>query len=533
MSECARHNVTPLDDRKRAGIEKLEQPDVFDRLSAVKPVRVEMEERCRLTVGKNNRVVPHDRERRARDGIPHTQCFPEALAERGLTGSEIPDQKHNVGWAEKRCQAPGHGAGLGQRRTPKGHPVNRHSSIFARFVVNAGLSRRVLEKRDRGLTRRTFPIVYPLDTMETLTRKLPDEAGTVADWSVRRDQRVARYGLMATYVFATLWYLRHTGAIPSDREIISGWFVGLALLATVGRTRREAVVVLLSWLPFLVAISLYDFARALGHLLDRPVEVNSQIAVDRFLGGGKLWTERLQGWLIDPKVGLGQRPIKEVEQILRRDQSTIRWYDVLVSVVYQSHFLVPYLTAGYLWSRGQRLWRWYAATFVAVNFAACAIFTLWATAPPWYAARQGLIEPFPRVLAGRGWSRVGLSFAGRLIEKGQGIVNPFAAIPSLHSAQALIVSIFLWKCVWKWLRPLLVAFPLMMGFALVYSGEHYVIDILTGWGLVALILTAGWYLRQRYNWSSPWRDGFAFTTSAPSVEPTRASTIDREVPEHV
>ena len=338
--------------------------------------------------------------------------------------------------------------------------------------------------------------------------------------------KYARWCFMAAYVVSTIWYLKSTGRVPSDREIISGWFVGLALLATIGRSRQEALTVLLSWLPFLAAISFYDFARAFGHMLGRPVEVKSQIAVDRFLGGGKLWTERLQGWLIDPKVGLGRRPINEVERILRRDQSTIRWYDVVVSAVYQSHFIVPYVTAGYLWSRGQRLWRWYAATFVAVNFAACAVFTAWATAPPWYAARLGLIQPFPRVLAGRGWSRVGLSFAGRLIEKGQGIVNPFAAIPSLHSAQALMVSIFLWHSVWKWLRPVLVAFPLAMGFALVYSGEHYLIDVITGWLMVALLMTIGWYLRKRFNWASPWRDGFAFlprVRSALNPEPPGGS----------
>lgn len=362
--------------------------------------------------------------------------------------------------------------------------------------------------------------------METISRARSDV--TQPTLARAPTWRFVRWTLMAAYVVCTLWYLRSRGQIPSDREIISGWFVGLALLATVGRSRREALTVLFSWIPFLVAISFYDFARALGHLLDRPVEVTSQISVDRFLGGGKLWTERLQGWLIDPKVGLGTRPIAEVENILRRDQSTIRWYDVVVSAVYQSHFLVPYLTAGYLWSRGQRIWRWYAATFVTVNFTACAIFTLWATAPPWYAARAGLIAPFPRVLAGRGWSRVGLSFAGRLIEKGQTIVNPFAAIPSLHSAQALMVSIFLWNCVWKWLRPVLVAFPLAMGFALVYSGEHYVIDILTGWALVALVMTAGWYLRQRYGWRSPWRDGFGFAPAAvePALErPTRPGPV--------
>lgn len=354
-----------------------------------------------------------------------------------------------------------------------------------------------------------------MEMQNTAVENLP----TAHDW------RIERWGLMAAYVVATIIYLTRTGKIPADREIISGWFVGLALFATLGRSWRDAGLVLMSWVPFLVAISLYDFARALGNLLHRPIEVKSQIAVDRFLGGGRLWTERLQGWLIDAKVGLGQKPIKEVERILKTDKSTIRWYDVVVSATYQSHFIVPYLTAGYLWSRGQRIWRWYAATFVAVNFAACTVFTLWATAPPWYAAQKGLIEPFPRVIAGRGWSRVGLSFAARLLEKGEKIVNPFAAIPSLHSAQALMVSIFLWKYVWKWLRPILVVFPPLMGFALVYSGEHYLIDVFTGWGVVAIFLTLGWHLRQRYGWASPWRDGPAFAPAPRTALQTTPSEL--------
>jgi membrane-associated phospholipid phosphatase len=61
--------------------------------------------------------------------------------------------------------------------------------------------------------------------------------------------------------------------------------------------------------------------------------------------------------------------------------------------------------------------------------------------------------------------------------------------------------------VWKWLRPLLAALPIAMTFALVYSGEHYLIDVFAGWGLVALALTGGWWLRKHYNWKSPWRDG--------------------------
>ena len=39
----------------------------------------------------------------------------------------------------------------------------------------------------------------------------------------------------------------------------------------------------------------------------------------------------------------------------------------------------------------------------------------------------------------------------------------------------------------KW-RPLLVAYVLVMAFTLVYTAEHYVVDILLGWLLAAVVL---------------------------------------------
>jgi hypothetical protein len=348
---------------------------------------------------------------------------------------------------------------------------------------------------------------------ETDRTPADDSEGAAALDPMEQTWRYVRYALMVAYLVVTYVVLQRTGVIPYDREIVVGWVIGLAFLATIGRPPRAALIVLASWAPFLLCLFLYDFARAVGHWLDRPLAVTPQITIDRILGGGRLWTERLQDWLIDERVGLRTRPIKEVERILRADESTLHWYDVVFSTVYQTHFFVPYLAAGLLWARGQRVWRWYASTFVAVNFASCAVFAAYATAPPWYAANRGLIEPFPRVLAGRGWSKIGLRFASRIIEKGQETVNPFAAIPSLHSAQALLVAIFAWSFVWPWVRPLLAAYPLLMTLTLVYTGEHYLIDVFAGWGMVALALTAGWWLRQRRGWRSPWVHGPSFASS--------------------
>ncbi len=278
------------------------------------------------------------------------------------------------------------------------------------------------------------------------------------------------------------------GQIPTDREIIIGWLVGLIVVNLVGRTWRQLGVTLLSWAPFIVALFAYDFARSVGYRIHggssaRPMSVVPQIRIDEWFGFGRLPTAILQERLYDENV--------------------IRWYDVMVSAVYTSHFMVPYLFAGYVWARGQRLWRWYAGMFVSINFTACALFAFVTTAPPWYASNEKLIPPFERVIAGRGWSRIGLNLMSRVIDKGQDTVNPYAAIPSLHSAQSLLIVACLWPMVWRWVRPFLLLYPIAMTFTLVYAGEHYFVDVLAGWGLVALALTGGWLLRRRFGWQSP------------------------------
>ena len=51
----------------------------------------------------------------------------------------------------------------------------------------------------------------------------------------------------------------------------------------------------------------------------------------------------------------------------------------------------------------------------------------------------------------------------------------------LHAAWALLFSVTVWPYVASRARPLLVAYPIAMALTLVYTGEHYVIDIVIGW----------------------------------------------------
>ncbi len=362
---------------------------------------------------------------------------------------------------------------------------------------------------------------------------IPASVDTTVDTSLGRMPRNLRWtairiGLTLAYIAGTLVWtnriaharnytyngtLDYLGAIPTDREIIVVWMVGLFVVNLVGRPTKEWITTFVSWAPFLLALFLYDFARSIGFRIHGsgtpPKMIVPQIRADELFGLGRLPTTILQERFYDA--------------------NNVRWYDVIVSGVYTSHFLVPYLFAGFLWTKGKRLWRWYAATFVGVNFFSCAIFAAVTTAPPWYAANTGLIPPFERVIAGRGWSRIGLNLMSRLIDKGQDTVNPYAAIPSLHSAQAFLIVVCVSPFVWKWLRPLLLLYPLTMTFALVYSGEHYFVDVLAGWMIVVAALVLGGWLRKRYGWVNP----FVYPSMKDQpkvVELDRAASVPEDLP---
>ena len=93
-------------------------------------------------------------------------------------------------------------------------------------------------------------------------------------------------------------------------------------------------------------------------------------------------------------------------------------------------------------------------------------------------------------IVGRGWGKLNLQTASALIDQGQASVNLVAAVPSLHAGLAAAIAAFLWTRVSRKWRPLLVAYVLVMAFTLVYTAEHYVVDILLGWLLAAAVLLA-------------------------------------------
>jgi membrane-associated phospholipid phosphatase len=269
--------------------------------------------------------------------------------------------------------------------------------------------------------------------------------------SVRRGAALVYLALLVAVVMAI--------GVPTDRgSLLLIVLAGLGVTC-IGRGWRAYGRALLDWLPFTAVLIAYDFSRGLADTLGMPLHVSDVAAVDRFAFAGQVPTVWLQNHFLDP--------------------GSPHWYDAVATLVYASHFLATPITAAILWIRDRAVWVRFARRVIALALAGLATYILFPAAPPWYAARLGVIEPVVRG-SGRGWYWLHINHAGNLLDEGQRASNDVAAMPSLHTAYATIITLFVIQATRSKWRRLIVAYPVIMGLALVYTAEHYVIDVVLG-----------------------------------------------------
>lgn len=164
---------------------------------------------------------------------------------------------------------------------------------------------------------------------------------------------------------------------------------------------------------------------------------------------------------------------------------TTHWYDAVAALVYVTHFVsIPILTAVAWFRLRHRFGEWLVAV-LTFSLGGIAGYVAYPAVPPWLAAEDGAIDGVRRV-SDLGWDHLGLGAVGRLVELGQGSSNPVAAMPSLHAGAALLVALFLWPSVGALARGVLLTYAFAMALTLVYTGEHYVVDVVAGWGVAVV-----------------------------------------------
>ena len=300
----------------------------------------------------------------------------------------------------------------------------------------------------------------------------------------RRARRLDALGL-SVWAAALLASVALVG-VPTNRGAVVAWAV-LALLASrLSDLRAGARSIVRDFLPLFVALGLYDLLRGQADDLTSVAHVDPHLRFDQLLGLGRTPTERLQAWLYEA--------------------GSPAWYDWLTWAMHLSHFVVSMAVLVLLWRLGSPRFRPLLVGLLLLSYAALATYWLYPAVPPWMASDQGHLEPVTRVVHAV-WSDAGVTRAPRLLSAGASgegsesvFSDPVAALPSLHAALPLLLALTL-RGVDRRLTVLLVVYTASMGLALVYGAEHYVFDLLLGWGYA----WAAWWATDRGLPGRAWR----------------------------
>jgi hypothetical protein len=273
-----------------------------------------------------------------------------------------------------------------------------------------------------------------------------------------------------------------TIGVPTSHDLVFAWFgIGMAAFA-ITDLRRKVPRFIRDWSPFMAVLFVYDRLRGYADgILVHPREV-PQIKVEAALFGKPIPTVWLQSHLW-------------------HGAHDLRWWDYAAWFIYLTHFLGTLIVAAVLWTWAHEYFAKFATMVCVLALAAFTTYVLFPAVPPWMAAQQGAIGEANRTIKVT-WPHVPIAHYGSLFEKGQQYSNNVAAMPSLHAGYSLLLTLFLWRLVPRWTRPLLALYPPAMAFALVYGGEHYVVDCIAGWVYAGATYFAveyafAWRLRRR------------------------------------
>jgi membrane-associated phospholipid phosphatase len=147
---------------------------------------------------------------------------------------------------------------------------------------------------------------------------------------------------------------------------------------------------------------------------------------------------------------------------------------------WNSEFTVIGLTLLWVYLRRHEAFSRFRNTILLANVVGLLGFWLMPTAPPWMFPDKGFVD--------------GVNHSSALL---QTLGNSYAAMPSLHAADALIVGWFLVTTSRTiWAKALWAFWPVWVWFCVIATANHYVLDVLAGIGVaVAALLATTWLPR--------------------------------------
>jgi membrane-associated phospholipid phosphatase len=285
--------------------------------------------------------------------------------------------------------------------------------------------------------------------------------------------RATAWGTVAAGALAPLVRKRLAAPKVLTQAVAYAGPLGLAVAMRRSRKRDVAICALQMWAYVAAYKSPHDDPEA----QERRVHVEYPIVADRLLGFGELPSVRLQ------------------RALSRAGAEGTQWrrLDAILVWAHWSWFIVPHGSLLYLLLRHHERFPRAAVMTYAVFNTGAIFYWLAPTAPPWWV--DGAPERGARSLGQTpakpvGVRRMMVEYGEFFWRDGWGSLysvfggNPLAAMPSLHFATSLMAALLLAEAS-AVAGALGFGYAATLGFALVYLGEHYVVDLLGGAALTA------------------------------------------------
>ena len=276
-----------------------------------------------------------------------------------------------------------------------------------------------------------------------------------------RNERLLLLGLACYALLMSALILHNQAAMTPDVLVVAVALAGVLLLR--GRTWLS------DWTPIVALLLAYELMRGLADDAGFPLHMSDLIAAERTLALGALPTQVLQEAF---------RPASGLDPVA-----------LLSTVVYMLHFLIPVATGLILWKWRRHFFHDYMAALIVLSMAAFVTYLLLPAAPPWYAARAGLLDgpdglPVISYLKPETFAHVGaaLGLDGNHLYDSVFYAagpNDVAAWPSLHVAYPTLAFLMLRRAFGRraWV---LAGYAVVVAFSVVYTGDHWVHDCIAG-----------------------------------------------------
>jgi hypothetical protein len=260
-----------------------------------------------------------------------------------------------------------------------------------------------------------------------------------------RRRLLLQRALSCTVIALSLWVIAS--------QPIGPWTIPVAGVSAAGLIWARARLNharLREFARYLIGFVGFTLLRHLADDVGPAAYVHYPILGDRLLGLGTVPSQVLQSWL----------------------PSLV--YPAML--VYTSYFVAPPLVLCALWQWWPDRLRAYVSATLALFAVSAVMHVVLPTAPPWLAARMGALDGVRPLVAD--YLNISLPTAYQM---GTGIsANMVAAMPSVHLGVTTLILCALWRSPLRWAAALYLA---AMSATVVYTGDHYVVDVLAGMAL--------------------------------------------------